>query len=205
MKRIIALAMLLPAVTMAQEDNVSFNYFDIDYFRTDLDLGDTEHAGAGWGGRFSVAIRNHVFVAGEYRAWDFDETENGSTYKRFGFGVHGLIGENWGLYGEAGFKSLDLDLGTGNIDDDPGYVGGGVRWYAADGYELRMAAEFAPSGKGTPPGVGETTLSFGGDVYVTDAAALTFDLMEDDENTTTFMMGLRFFPKKDTSGLRQYR
>ena len=77
MKRIFALALLLPAASMAQEDNVSYNYFDIDYFRTDWDFGDTETAGEGWMGRFSVGIRNHVYIAGEYRAWEFDETEPG--------------------------------------------------------------------------------------------------------------------------------
>ena len=202
MKRFLALALLLPAVSQAQDDNVSFNYFDIDYFRTDWDFGDTEIDGTGWMGRFSVGIRNHVYIGGEYRAWDFEATENGSTYKRFGFGVHGQIGDNLSLYGEAGFKSLDLDVGTGNVEDDPGYIGGGVRWYAADGYELRLGAEYSEVGNGTPPGFGEVQVTFGGDIYVTDAAAIAIDFTEDDENTTTFMIGLRFFPKKDTSALR---
>jgi len=205
MKRIFALAMLLPSVTLAQDNNISFDYFDLDYFRTDFDLGSTETAGEGYAGRFSVGIRNHVYISGEYRAWDFDNTENGSTYKRLGFGVHGAIGENWSVYGEGGFKSLDLDLGTGNVEDDPGYVGGGVRWYLADGFELRVGGEFAEAGKGTPAGVGETTLTVGGDVYMTDVAALTFDLTEDDENTTTFMIGLRFYPNKDADTLRSSR
>jgi hypothetical protein len=211
MKRFLAFALLLPSVSMAQDDNVSYQYFDINYFRTDWDFGSTETEGSGYAGRFSVAIRNHVYVAGEYRAWEFEGTDvidgydHGSTYKRFGFGVHGSIGENWGLYGEAGFKSYDLDFGTGNFEDDPGYIGGGVRWYAADGYEIRIGADFAEAGKDTLPGRGETTLTFGGDIYVTDAAAITVEVTEDDENTTTFMMGLRFYPKKDTSDLRQYR
>jgi hypothetical protein len=211
MKRFLALALLMPAASMAQDDNVSYNYFDIDYFRTDWDFGDTEIAGEGWMGRFSVGIRNHVYIAGEYRSWDFDGSdlidgfEHGSTYKRFGFGVHGSLGENWSLYGEAGFKSLDLDLGAGNFEDDPGYLGGGARWYVADGYELRLGAEYSEVGQGTPPGFGEIALTFGGDIYVTDAAAISIDVTEDDENTTTFIMGLRFYPKKDTSDLRQYR
>jgi hypothetical protein len=205
MKRMIALAMALPSVALAQDNQVSYDYIDLDYFRTDYDLGADEIDGTGWAGRFSVGIRNHVYLSGEYRAWDFDGVEGGSTYKRFGFGVHGAIGERFSLYGEAGFKSLDLDLGTGNLEDDPGYIGGGARWYAGDGFELRLGAEFAEAGKGTPPGVGEMAVTFGGDIYMTDVATITIDLTEDDENSTTFTMGMRFYFKKDSDILRQTR
>lgn len=205
MKRIIALAMVLPSLALAQDNEVSYDYFDIDYFRTDIDLGTDEVDGTGWAGRFSVDIRDRVYISGEYRAWEFDGVDGGSTYKRLGFGVHGALGERFSLYGEAGFKSLDLDLGTGNMEDDPGYIGGGARWYVGDGFELRAGAEWAESGKGTPPGVGETAITFGGDVYMTDVAALTFEVTEDDENSTTFTMGLRFYHKKDGTTLRQSR
>jgi hypothetical protein len=197
--------MLLPAVTLAQEDNVSYNFFDIDYFRTDWDFGTSESSGTGWMGRFSVGIRNHVFVTGEYRAGELDESDLGSTYKRLGFGVHGSIGDNWSIYGEAGFKSYDLDSGSGNVEEDPGYFGGGIRWYLSDGFELRFAADYNELGSNSPAGIGEVSMSVGGDIYVTDAAALTIEVAEDDENTTTFLIGMRFYPKKDTSALRQSR
>ena len=55
MKRAIALALLLPTVALAQNENeVSYDYFDFNYFRTDWDVGATEIDGTGWAGRFSV-------------------------------------------------------------------------------------------------------------------------------------------------------
>jgi hypothetical protein len=206
MKRIIAAALLLPSLAFAQGSNeISYDYFDIDYFRTDWDTGMNEVDGTGWAGRFSVGIRDHVYVGGEYRTWDFEGVDDRSSYKRLGFGVHGAIGERWSLFGEVGFKSLDLDLGSGNVEDDPGYIGGGARWYVADGYELRFSADFSEAGKGTPAGVGETSMTFGGDIYLTDVATLTIELNENDDNTTTFLIGMRFYYTKDPSDLRATR
>lgn len=200
MKRFFAAVLLLPSVALAQERNdVSYDYFDFNYFRTDWDTGAEEIDGTGWAGRFSIGIREHVYLAGAYSSWDPDGIDGRSTYKRFGFGVHGQVGERWSLFGETGFTSLDLDLGSGNIEDDPAYIAGGVRWQVADGYELRMRADFSEEGRGTPPGRGETSLSFGGDIYVTDSAAFTIEVSEDDDNTTSFLIGLRIYHRKERS------
>jgi hypothetical protein len=40
---------------------------------------------------------------------------------------------------------------------------------------------------------------------LTDVAALSLELQENDDNTTTFMLGIRFYHKKGTAGLRQRR
>jgi hypothetical protein len=203
MKRILACALLLPSAVLAQEaSQVSYDYFDFDYFRTDWDSGAVEQAGEGWAGRFSIGIRDHVYLAGEYRDWTVDGVDSGSTYKRLGFGVHGDVGKRWSLFGEAGFRSLDLDLGAGNVSNAPGYVAGGARWYVGDGYELKLAADYSENGKGTPPGAGQTSISFGGDIYLTDVATFAIDVTTNDDHTTTFMLGLRFYHKKDQSNLR---
>ena len=204
MKRIIALVMLLPSVALTQESSeISYDYFDFDYFRTDWDAGTTEINGTGWAGRFSVGIRDHVYVGGEYRSWDPDGVSGRSTYKRLGFGVQGAVSESVGIFGEAGFTSLDLDLGAGNIEDDPAYLAGGVRWTVSEGYELRLSAAFTEAGKGTPLGRGETSLTIGGDIMITDSAAISIEVTENDDNTTSFMLGLRIFPKKEASAIRQ--
>ncbi|HUF72021.1 MAG TPA: hypothetical protein VMR74_03875 [Gammaproteobacteria bacterium] len=206
MKRIIALVMLLPSVALTQEDSqISYDWFDLSYYRTDWDSGAIETDGTGWAGRFSIGIREHVYLGGEYRNWEADGIADGSTYKRFGFGVHRGIGDRWSIFGEAGFTSLDLDLGAGNIEDDPAYFAAGVRWYVADGYELRLSGEFTEAGRGTPVGRGEAAVTFGGDMYITDAVAITIEATENDDHTTSFLIGFRIYHKKDTSGLRQRR
>lgn len=206
MKRIIAGVLLLPSIALAQGANeISYDYIDVDYIRTDWDTGLSELAGTGWAGRYSVGIRDHVHVSAEYRTWDIDGASGRSTYKRLGFGVHGNVGQRWSLFGEAGFTSLDLDLGSGNIEDDPGYIGGGARWYVADGYELRVSANYSEEGKGTPPGVGQASVAFGGDIYLTPVATLSIEVQENDDNTTSFLIGMRFYYKKDSSALRRDR
>lgn len=206
MKRSIAWVLLLPSAALAQESNeISYDYFDFNYYRTDWDIGADEIDGTGWAGRASVGIREHVYLSGEYRTWEADGIADRSTYKRLGFGVHHPIGERWSVFGEAGFKSLDLDLGSGNVEDDPGYIGGGARWYVTRGYELRVSADYSEAGKGTPAGVGETTVMFGGDIYLTDVATLSIEFSENDDNTTTFMLGMRFYHRKGTDSLRQMR
>ncbi|MGD8340781.1 MAG: hypothetical protein PVH89_08355 [Gammaproteobacteria bacterium] len=203
MKRLIAAALLLPSVALAQNENeVSYDYLDFNYFRTDWDVGNTEIAGTGWAGRFSVGIRDHVYLAGGYRAWEPDGVDDRSTFKRFGFGAHGEIGERWSIYGEAGFTSLDLDLGAGNIEDDPAYIAGGARWNIADGYQLRLGADWSEAGKGTPLGRGESSITFGGDIFVTNTAAFTIEVNENDDNTTSFMLGLRFYHKNEKNARR---
>jgi len=206
MKRLIGLVMVLPSMALAQEANeISYSYFDFDYFRTDWDAGSTELDGTGWAGRFSVDIRDHVYLTGEYRSWEPDGIPDRSTYKRIGFGVHGDVGERWSIFGEAGFTTLDLDLGFGNVEDDPAYFAGGARWYVADGYELRLSADFSEAGRGTPLGRGESSITFGGDIYVTDAVAFTIEVNENDDNTTSMLLGLRFYYKKDRSAVRRRR
>ena len=206
MKRIIALAILLPPVALAQESNeISYDYFDFSYFRTDWDAGALEVDGSGWGGRVSVGIRDHVYLGAGYRSWDPNGIDGRSTFKNLGFGVHGAIGERWSLFGEVGFRSIDLDLGAGNVQDDPGYIGAGARWYVADGYELRISADYQNQGRGTPRGSGESSVTFGGDIYMTDSIAISIEVNENDDNTTSFLIGMRFYHRKDTSALRQRR
>ena len=205
MKRILAGLILLPSAVLAQQNEVSYDFFDVSYYRTDWDAGALEIDGTGWAGRFSIGIRDHVYLAGGYRSWEPDGVDGRSTYKHIGFGVHGYIGERFSLFGEAGFTELDLDLGLGNVEDDPAYIAAGARWYVADGYELRLSADFSEAGKGTPAGRGESSVTFGGDIYVTNAAAFTIEVNENDDNTTTFMLGMRFYHKKDASVMRQRR
>ena len=106
------------------------------------------------------------------------------------------------MYGEAGFTSLDLDLGTGNIEDDPAYVAAGARWNVAEGYQLRLGADWSEAGKGTPLGRGESSITFGGDIFVTNTAAFTIEVNENDDNTTSFLLGLRFYHKNERNARR---
>lgn len=203
MKRFIALACLLPMPLMAQEvGETSYDYFDVNYIgmtwpvpaAPDLD-------GNGFEGRFSVEIRDHLFFNGEYSAWDFDGLDGGSTSSGLGIGSNWDIGR-FSVFGVAGYRSLDLDLGAGNMEEETVYLSGGLRWQVARGFELRASADYADL---SPARTGETSVTVGGDIYLTDVISIAIELNENDDDVTTALVGLRFYPTKDSSRLRKRR
>lgn len=203
MKRIIALAALLPASAFAQEvERISYDHFDFNYLGTSWDEGALNLDGNGYTGRFSVEMREHMFIFGEYESWEFDNLDAGSTSKSLGIGSNWDIGEKWSLWGAVGVTSLDLNVGAGNLDDEAGLVAGGARWAVGEGFELRFGAEYAEL---TDTGIGDSTVSIGGDIYLTDVVALTIEVTENEDDVTNYLIGLRFYHMKDSSGYRQRR
>ena len=203
MKRLIALAALLPITALAQESNeTSYDYFDFNYFGNNWDLGPSSLDGSGYAGRLSVELRDHLFMMADYSVWDFDGVSGSSAQKDFGLGVHFDLGKRWSIFGGGGIRTLDLDLGSGKSQEENGFITGGARLQVADGYEIRVSADYADL---TPVRSGETSVTVGGDIYLTDVIALSLDFNLNDDDTTTFMVGMRFYHKKDTSNLRKRR
>jgi hypothetical protein len=203
MKRILLLAILLPAPLFAQNTaDTSYNYFDFNYFGTNWPFGPSSIDGSGYSARFSVALRDHLFLTGEYGAWDFDTIPRGSTTTSVGFGSNWEFGEKWSVFGLAGFRSIDLDLGLGNQEQENGYIGGGARWQIADGYELRFAADFADL---TPARRGKSSVTVGGDIFLTEVVAISLDANVNDDEATIFSIGLRFYHDRTSDNLRQRR
>jgi hypothetical protein len=204
MKRLFALAVFVPTFALAQEtDPVSYDYFDLDYVGSNWDVGGADVDSSGVGGTFSIDIRDQFFIFGDYQTWEFDDFgDAGSTSKTLGLGKAFDIAERWSIYGSLGFRMLDLDVGLGNVEDEGGVVAGGARWRFADGFELRFGAEYADVGD---TGIGEASFHVGADLHLTDVIALTVGLNENEEEITTWKIGVRFYPTKDSSRLRQRR
>jgi len=204
MKRITLLALLLPTPLLAQENSIdtSYNHFDINYFGTEWQVGGAGVDGSGYSGRFSVELREHLFLTGDYSAWDFDGSPAGSTQTSVGLGTNWNLKPRWSVFGVAGFRSVDLDFGAGNVEEETGFVAGGVRWQAADGFELRFSSDYADL---TPARPGEFSVTIGSDIYLTDVVALSLEVNENDDEATTVMIGFRFYHDRESSGLRQRR
>ena len=203
MKRFLPLALLLPATVLAQEPfETSYNYFDVNYLGTSWDLGPADVDGNGYSARFSVALREHLFLLGDYAAWEFDGSSGGSTGTTLGLGSNWVLKDKWSVWGAAGFRSIDLDIGLGNVEEETGFLSGGVRWQVSDGYELRFSADFADL---SPARTGELRAMIGGDIYLTETVALSLEASQTEDESTSFLIGLRFYHDRDSSGYRQRR
>jgi Outer membrane protein beta-barrel domain len=204
MKRLIALALVVPAAALAQESNgISYGYFDVGYLGSNWDFGTTDSDANGITGRFSIDIRDEFFVFGGYQAWDFDDiAAGGSVSKTIGLGKAFAIGNRWSVYGRGGITALDLDTGLGNVEDEGVLLEGGARIRFGEMYEVRGALEYADVGD---TGVGEGTFRIGADLHLTDVVALSIELSENEESISAFTVGLRFYPGRDSSALRKRR
>jgi hypothetical protein len=209
MKRLLTLALFAPAVTLAQENEVSYDYFDVDLLSTTIDVGPTDEDGHGIGGKFSIDFSSRYFIFGDYHAWDMNDLpgEPGSVAKTIGLGKAGKFGQRWSLYGGIGFRSLDLDLGTGTTtQEEGGVVMGGARIRFADTFEFRVGAEYADVVTSAMSGIiGEASVTAGFDLHMTDVAAITVEVKENEESVSTLTVGVRFYPTKETRGMRQRR
>jgi len=204
MKRLLALTLLAPAFALAQPSNgVSYDYFDFDYMGSTWDFAGGDMDASGIGGKFSIDFRDQFFIFGDYHTWEFDDLGDvGSVSKTLGLGKAFNFGERWSVFGAAGFRMLDLDVGLGNVEDEGGVVAGGARIRFGDTFELRFGAEYADV---ADTGIGETTATVGGDLHLTDVVALTVEFAENDEEISTWTIGVRFYPGNDSSALRQRR
>ena len=204
MKRLFALALCAPALAVAQESNdISYDYFGLDYTGANWDFGAADFDSSGLGGEFSIDIRDQFFLFGDYRSWEFDDFgDAGSVSKTFGAGKAFEVGRRWSVFGGLGVRMLDIDAGLGNVEDEGGFLEGGARIRFADSFELRLGLEYADLGD---TGVGETSFKVGGDLHLTDVVALTVELNENEEEVTSWMIGVRFYPTRDASALRQRR
>jgi hypothetical protein len=141
-------------------------------------------------------------MTGDYSSWDFDDISGGSTSTTLGLGTNWDLSDRFSVYGAAGFRSIDLDLGAGNLEEETGFIAGGVRWQVANGYELRFGADYADL---SPVRANEASVTIGGDIFITDTLALSLELNEHDDDATTFLIGIRFYHRNEASSLRQRR
>lgn len=203
MKRIITLALLLPTPLLAQQDanSTSYNYFDGSYYGVNWDVpAAPDLDGSGFMGRFSIEVRPHLFMTGSYTAWDFDTVAGSSKTTSLGIGSNWDLGRRWSIFGVAGFRTIDLDIGAGNMEDESGYLSGGARLQLGRGFEARVSADYQDLSPAA-----ETSVTIGGDIYLTEAIALAIDLNQADDDTTSIVVGIRFYHDKDSSSLRQRR
>jgi hypothetical protein len=210
MKRLFALALFAPAFAFAQDENtVSYDYFEFNYLGSTFDLpGPDNDDASGYGGKFSIDFRGQFFMFGDYHAWEMDDLpdEPGSVSKTIGLGKAGKFGERWSVYGGLGFRTLDLDVGTGNLQEEGAVAVGGARIRFADTFEVRFGGEYADVITSSMSSIlGEASVTAGIDLHLTEVVALSVEFKENEESVSTWTIGMRFYPSKDTSSLRQRR
>ena len=179
------------------------------HLSTTIDVGATDEDGHGIGGKFSIDFSSRYFMFGDYHAWDLNDIagEPGSTVATIGLGKAGKFGQRWSIYGGIGFRTLDLDIGTGvTTQDSGGVVLGGARIRFADTFEFRVGAEYADTVTSAMSGIiGEGSVTAGFDLHMTDVAAITLEVKQNEESVSTLTVGVRFYPTKEADRYRQRR
>lgn len=194
---ILAAALLLPATVLAQGDEISYSYLDVGYLAANIDAADSDldASGVSLGGSVAVGDRGHLFAL--YERAELDEAEAVDfDWRVFGGGVQFAPLDALSVYGRFGLAdvNIDPDLGFGefSVSDEGIYAAGGVRYLLLDTLELRGGVEYY----NLEDGGDDTLVTLGGEYFLTDVVALTFDLSVH-EDAEMFVIGGRFYPGKD--------
>jgi hypothetical protein len=203
MRRIALLPLLLlPALAFAEPstDQSSYHYLSLGLTDTSFDVPGPDLEGNGFALEFSAVARDHVHLFGGYEAFEFDDAGDTNGQRRvFGVGTHFSLTNRLSVFGRFGYIDTDVDLGAGNIDDDGGLVSAGLRYSIADAWEIRGGADYTSLDQ-----AGSTTsFTLGGDMFITDAIAVSLDAADRDDSTL-LVLGLRFyFDKQILRGRRR--
>ncbi len=197
MRTICVLSLLLaPGLAFAQagSNDVSYDYLQLGLQNVSYDVPGPNLKGTGLSLEYSVEARRHVNLFALYDAFDFKDAGNADGQRRgFGIGTHFSPTERFSIYGRFGYLNTDVDLGAGNVDDTGGLLEAGARYMIGSGWEVRGGAEYVDLDKaGT-----STYFHVGGDMYMTDAVALTLDAADRD-GSKAVTLGLRFYFDKQS-------
>ncbi len=197
MRKITVLALLLaPCLAFAQagSKDVSYHYLQLGLQNVNYDVPGPNIKGTGLSLDYSVEARPHVNLFALYDAFDFKDAGDTDGQRRgFGVGAHFSPTERFSIFGRFGYLNTDVDLGSGNVDRTGGLVGAGVRYMIGNGWEIRGGAEYADLDNGGS----STYYDLGGDMYMTDAIALSLDAADRD-GSTAITLGLRFYFDKQS-------
>jgi hypothetical protein len=183
--------LLLPAFASAEPgaDQSSYHYLSLGLTDTSFDVPGPDLEGNGFALEFSAVARDHVHLFGSYEAFDFDDAGDADGERRtFGVGTHFGLTDRLSVFGRFGYIDTDVDLGAGNVDDDGGLVSAGLRYSIGDSWEVRGGAEYVS----LDDAGSSTSFTLGGDMFITDAVAVSLDAADRDDSTL-LVLGLRFY------------
>jgi hypothetical protein len=192
MRRIALLPLLLlPGLALAEPrtDQSSYHYLSVGLTDTTFDVPGPDLKGNGFALEFSAVAREHVHLFGGYEAFDFDDAGDADGERRmFGVGTHFGLTDRLSVFGRFGYVDTDVDLGAGNVDDDGGILSAGLRYSIAEAWEIRGGAEYMSLDQAGS----STSFTLGGDMFITDAVAVSLDASDRDDSTV-LVLGLRFY------------
>ncbi|MEL7537069.1 MAG: hypothetical protein AAFX44_08195 [Pseudomonadota bacterium] len=104
--------------TASVQAEVSYNYFELGFQETEIDVGPFDVDGDGFFGGLSFSVTESFFLIGDYSTADLE----GVDLNRFraGFGYHTDVSEPAQFVVQATFQNLELDAGSFD-EDDSGY------------------------------------------------------------------------------------
>lgn len=152
-------------------DALNYNYVQLGYAKTDIDIDGTSESfsGDGWLISGSAAINENFHVFGGYNKTGFDFGIDETDYG-LGLGYSKAISDKTDFVATASFLKAKLDSGDfqmGSVSDNGYGVSVGVRSMVSDKVELAGAIEYVDIADS-----GDTGLTAGALYNITDTVAL---------------------------------
>ncbi len=175
--RILAVAALvLPAMATATE--ISYDYVQVAFVSTELDLGPVNVDGDGFNIQGSVSATKNVFVFLDYLDLGFDFGVDASTLE-LGGGYHKPMSGKVDLIGTIGYARAAVDVPGGPSPSEDGFaLSIGLRGNPSEKIEVRGRIVYINLDDDN------TQLELFGDYYVTQAISLGAGVIFDDDTTT---------------------
>ncbi len=167
----------------AAAEDLSYDYLDLSYAETEIDVGDTDVDGDGLtlAGSLAVAPNWHLFA--DFAATDFDFGIDATTL-RAGGGYNHSISESADVIARLFAIRTELELDGGGDSDDTGIgIGVGVRAFVMPSLELEGAIDYVDV-EFAGDASGETLFTGGARYFVTPQIALGGTVSIGDEFTT---------------------
>ncbi|MEM1262900.1 MAG: hypothetical protein AAGH76_10930 [Pseudomonadota bacterium] len=144
---------LILLLSNAAAAEVSYNYFELGYQESELDLGFTEVDGDGFYGGLSFSIDESFFFVGDYGSVDIEGVD--VERLRAGIGFHSDLNEPVQLVAKVTFQRLDVGV------SDNGYgVSIGGRGEIAPGFEWDLFVDYVDIGEADTGFSGELRYKF---------------------------------------------
>lgn len=192
MKRIFLLLLLVPCIGQAQwnAEEINYNWLRVSYFMSEFDAPEDNFDASGPAVEGSVAIRRHMHMFAAYGSIEFDDFPDVTRQERIiGIGAHFDLADRISIFGQIGYFDVAVNENGFDADDDGAIASVGVRTILLPGWELRgglnhVQLDFAG---------GETGVSIGSDLWLTDQFALSADVNVYDDVASLLLGGRIYF------------
>ncbi len=188
MLRYLSISALMLSSAAAMAEGQSYSYIQANYQEVEIDVGNFDIDGDGFGVAGSVAINDSWFVFASYSSFEFESVVDLNQWS-LGGGWHAPISEKTDWFVTAAYIDAEVKAGgLGSISDSGFGASVGIRSMLNPNLELVGSVGYADLGDGADG------ISVTGGVWYTVTGNLALGLgLEAGEDQTSYGLGVRLY------------